>query len=155
MDMRMLREEIEARGLTGTYAEMAAALNERPLVENPTPQGTVLKRVRLMDVMGLLTDAEKVKAKDIPAWLMGFVIDALQAGDMAALAAHMDLLVRWQFIGAETVGRIRALLAETEPDPAWQAMVAGQSWAEATLGRRVTEVDVQAAMNRRESDDAE
>lgn len=151
----LLRRAINQQKLTGTYEEIAAALNARPVVENPVPQGMVTKWPTLIDALGLLTDAERAKLRDVPTWFVTMVINALGAQDAAALTAHVGLLADWQIIGNPTARKLRNLLEATQPDAAWQAKVSGKSWADENWRGRVTEADVQAAMNRQRGDDAE
>jgi hypothetical protein len=152
----VLRRAINRQKLTGTYEEIAAALNARPLIDNPVPRGMVTRWPTLIDVLRLLTDAERAKLRDVPTWFMTMVINALGAQDAAAFDAHVGLLADWQIIGNPTARKLRNLLAETQPDATWSAQITGKSWADENWRGRVTEQDVQAAMNRRqESDDAE
>ena len=152
----VLRRAINRQKLSGTYEEIAAALNARPLIDNPVPQGMVTKWPTLLDGLGLLSDAERAKLRDVPSWFVTMFINALNAQDAAALTAHVGLLADWQIIGNPTARKLRNLLAETQPDATWSAQIPGKSWADENWRGRVTEQDVQAAMNRRqESDDAE
>ena len=114
--INVLWRAINRQKLSGTYEEIAAALNARSLVDNPVPQGTVAKWPRLIDAYGALTAEERAKLKDVPQWLMTMAINALGAQDAAALNAHVELLQAWQVIGNPTARKLRNLLSETQPD---------------------------------------
>lgn len=91
----VLRAEIEARGLAGAaYGEVAAALNARPVVENPAARGKVAWRPgSLTDIMPLLTNADKAALALSDRWAV--VANRVWSGQNGAAGLAVDRLAAY------------------------------------------------------------
>jgi len=118
------------------YPAIAATLNGRPSVSNPTPQGTTPKQLTLSEFF-------RAAASVDPAGAMTAI------GTFAPLMSIMqDYLAIFSSIlndGADAA--LLALFAQTEPDPSWQATIPGDSIATALGLPTVSEMDVQLCVH--------
>ena len=144
----MIKTEIDSneamQTLGDNYPAIASLFNERPQVSNPTPQGTVPKRLGIRDLFAAITPTEARALYMIPGY-RDDVQRAAEAGDRTAL--QMYVAIAGPDLSQQSLAALAALLQETEADPAWQATVAGDSIA-MTLGLgAVPAEDVQEALN--------
>lgn len=146
MNLDILREELKRAKYTGlTYEQCAALLNTRPLLDNPTPQPDRPRLITWRAFLDALTAGDV--AKVYASGMTGDVRAALDSNDRAIAGSLWRGLKT--ILAAGSITAIEAAMAQTEKDPAWSAKIAGQSWADANLGRAVTPSDVQAALHTR------
>lgn len=148
--MAILRKVIdstpELRGLT--YPEVAAWLNEAPLVDNPVKVAPNVPRpITLKRVMQIVPAGEMAKAYQ----LAGFVADvktAVDANDREYMAVLIGIAVAAGAITQATAGALQTELQGVEPDPTWAAQIAGPArWQAAGLAGPVSASDVQGALH--------
>lgn len=130
------------------YPAIAAALNERPSIANPTPQGTIPKPLNLHVILGAIATTD---AAAVPGLVQahGPILDridrALADNNREATSDYFFIISSGLNDAAKTA--VQTLLAQTEPDPSWQSTVAGDSVA-TTLGLPVvSEMDVQLCLH--------
>lgn len=130
------------------YPSIAAALNERPETANPTPQGQTPKRLTLSAFFRAAATADPAGAITATATfrpLMEMTNRAVIENDRTAMQDYLSIFSSQ--LNPTGDAALAALLAETEPDPAWSATVLGDSRA-TTLGLPVVhDMDVQLALH--------
>lgn len=112
------------------YPELAAMLNAKPMIDNPTPQPTRSKLITWSAFMTALSDTDGVKLYDHGA-LASDMKAALAANDRA-MAQDLWRSIR-TFLSPASITAVQAAFQQTELDPTYQAMIPGQSVAD-TLG---------------------
>jgi hypothetical protein len=123
------------------YQELAAMLNEKPLVDNPTPPQQVDKRISVDDFVKALKPQEVVTVYQNSALAQAYT-QSLQMNDRKltkSLWRGMKTLV-----SPETQAAIEAMQDAKESDPAHQAKIAGQSVADGLGVGRLTPADLQS-----------
>ncbi len=125
------------------YPAIADRLNAAPLVPNPAPKGQTPKRYTLMEFLAVLQPAEALAVLQLTA-LVPYIEGALAGDDRPGMAAILNLLKTTLSAGSQAA--IAALLAATEPDPAWAARVSAPSRAEELGLPRVQPSDVQQVL---------
>jgi hypothetical protein len=143
-----LKDLIQAHcaDLGDNYEAIAARLNAPSAISNPEPEPAIVPHSpTLKEVLAVVPATERLA---IRKRLPGFVDDvrrAIDTGDADYMAVLIQDAAVDGAIGAETVQALSGLVARTQPDPTWTAMVAGPSIAaHAGLGT-VTARMVQAA----------
>lgn len=127
------------------YPAIAAAMNARPMVDNPqTEAAQVPKRLTMTDIFTAITPTEARALYGIPGF-RNDVERAVEAGDRAAM--QMYIAIAGDDLSANSIAALASLLTETENDPAWSAQIPGQSRATALGVAPVRATDVQEAMN--------
>ena len=136
-----------ASDLGDDYPAIAALLNAPTTIANPqTEPATVLHPPTLKEIYAQIPVAEAAAIYSKPG-LATDIRNAIDSGDPEYLAMMLAIVVELGIISAPTIAALSALLARTQPDPAWTATIAGPSLAaEAGLGT-VTAAQVQGAMN--------
>lgn len=138
----------EMQALGDNYPAVAALFNARPLVANPTPQGTIPKRLTLRDAFGVIAQAapaDLAAIGNVPGWIVDRVEAAMAANDRIAMGNFLAII--GTYLSDPSKAALTAMLQTTELDPTWQATVQGDSIA-MTLGLgTVTAADVQGALN--------
>lgn len=151
MDYAVLRAEL-ANDPTGKgyaalgqdYGAIAKLLNDVPMIPNPTPCDNVPKRWTLADFLAAPTAQETISILQLPA-LIPYIDNAVSSNDRTAMAKLLNLIA--PMLSAQSRANVQAMLDATEPDPTWQATIAGVSRA-AELGlSMVRNEDVQAIDN--------
>ena len=152
--LQTLATEIALPAYAGlSYAAIAAALNARSFEAqaNPEPQGDVpnlptleeiMDTVAAVDLAGLKSFLESVPSASLR---LPDDVDRALAGNMTGVIVQRQVAAL--YLSVEALAALDALLARTQPDPAWQATisVAQPSRAEALGLPRVTAEAVQAA----------
>jgi hypothetical protein len=123
------------------YQEIAAKLNERPLVDNPTPPTQVDKAISVDDFVKALKPAEVVSV---------FQNSALTNAYTQSLAMNDRKLTKslWRgmktLVSPETQAAIEAMQDAKQSDPLHQAQIPGPSVADGLGLGTVRPSDVQA-----------
>ncbi len=133
----------ELKALAQDYPAIAAALNARPQVENPSDRQKTPKAFTINDVFQAITPVEALDLYKIPGFRQD-VERALAQNDRVGLQNYM--MIASSLLSVESQVSLGALLSAEEDDPSWQATVTGDSIAMAQGWGRVTEHDVQAAL---------
>lgn len=129
------------------YEGIAAALNLISLVDNPVRQTNTPKRLTLGGIFSTIaatTPADVAKLALIPGWIVDRAEEAINANDRESMANY--LAIAGSQLSAGSKAALAALLAEVEPDPSWQAYIAGQSVAQSLGLGVVTSSDVQRVL---------
>lgn len=138
-------EGIGYADLGDDYAAIAAAMNARPMIDNPVTEAPqVAKRLGIRDLFGAITPAEAKSLYMIPGF-RDDVQEAAEAGDRAAL--QMYIAIAGDDLSQESVAALATLLQQTEADLTWTAQIPGQSRATVLGVAPVRAADVQEAMN--------
>jgi hypothetical protein len=133
-------------GLGWDYAAIAALLNAPTSVANPvTAAPTVPYPPTLKEIYSQLPVSEAAAIYNKPG-LAGDIRNAIDSGDVAYLGMMLAIVSELDLISDATVGKLAALLARTQPDPAWTAQIAGPSLAAAAGLGTVTPTQVQAVL---------
>ncbi len=130
------------------YPAIAAQLNARISISNPSPQQQTPKRLTLAGIFAVIATAapaDVAKLAAIPGWIVERVETALAANDRATMQNYLAIVSTG--LSSASKAALQQLLAETEADPSWQATVAGQSRAEELGLGVVTASDVQRVLN--------
>ena len=131
------------------YPAIAAALNERPQVANPTPQGTVPHRWTLHQILATVVPLQPTAVADVVAvygWpIINDIRAAFENDDRVGIADYF-MIVSSAFNSAAKAAAI-AMLAQTELDPTWQATIADDSIATSLGLPTATEMDVQLCLH--------
>jgi hypothetical protein len=144
LNLRKLIETTpELSELGQDYPAIAAALNARPMIENPTARQIVPKTFTINDVFHAITPVEALELYKIPNFRQD-VERALAQHDMTGIQNYM--MIASSLLSPESLGKLGTLMVATEDDPNWQATIAGDSIAMVNGWGRVTEHDVQAAL---------
>lgn len=138
-------ESVGYAALDQDYPAIAAAINNRPMIDNPVTEAPQIpKRLSMTDIFTTITPAEARALYMIPNYRAD-VERSVLADDRAAL--QMYIAIAGDDLSANSIAALAALLAETEDDPAWSAQIPGDSRA-TTLGvAPVRASDVQEAIN--------
>lgn len=150
--IQILRDEIQNdpagigyADLGDNYAAIAAAMNARPMIDNPVTEAPqVPKRLGIRDLFGAITPAEARALYMIPGF-RDDVQEAAEAGDRVAL--QMYIAIGAPDLSENSIAALTALMQQTEDDPAWSAQIPGQSRATVLGVAPVRASDVQEAMN--------
>ena len=131
------------------YPAIAATLNARPQVANPTPQGTVPHRWTLHQILATVVPLHPTAVADVVAvygWpIINDIRAAFQNDDRTGIADYF-MIVSSAFNDAAKAAML-AMLSQTELDPTWQATITDDSIA-TTLGLpTVNEMDVQLCLH--------
>lgn len=103
----------------------------REMIDNPEPRGTEPKPLDLATVMAAVpTDQYRTLTFE----QRSAVREAVLANDRARLALQLADAERMGQIDANTKNALAELMAETIPDPNWQAQVPGPVLAETLFG---------------------
>lgn len=127
------------------YPALAALLNARATLPNATVQALIPKRLSLGDLLAAVSPQEALAVMSLPN-LPERTERAADANDRSTLATLVGLLAQAGELSPQSVQALSALMQQTEPDPTWQAEIAGQSRAEALGLGVVSERDVQGAL---------
>ncbi len=149
--LEILRSEIKDDPAKLGYAELgddypaiAALLNQRDEIENPTPQGQTPKRLSVLaDMFTAILPAEAFGLLSVPG-LLDRIERAVEQNNRPAMTALFTIISFQLTQGSRNA--ITSKLAETEPDPAWSPTVTQPSRAEALGLPVVSEHDVQAVL---------
>lgn len=152
---RLISQTLELQGKS--YEEIAAWLNERPLINNPEPQVNVPKPLKGVDeLFGLIMDEPTTFEQDMAA--LGKCAAFLEIGKSFSeycdipyggpLAEVVVLLQNPVFgLSNGTAEKVKTRLAEEIPDPNWQAQIEGSSRAQSLgLFPLVTAANIQEAL---------
>lgn len=126
------------------YPAIAARLNQKPLIDNPTPQGKIPKPINILDLFRCVTPQEGLEIYKIPNLKPD--IDHAIAGNLRDNLTAL-LAIASEVISVESATKIQALLNEEISDPNHQSQILGQSRAEELDIYPVADEDVQAALN--------
>lgn len=130
------------------YPALAAMLNAQPSVDNPVKQSAVPMRLTLHMILVAIAQVD-MTAISAMVQAYGPILDridnALQANDRTATQDYF--LIVSSGLNDSAKGAVAALLAQTEPDPNWQATVAGDSLATELGIAGVADMDVQLALH--------
>jgi len=130
------------------YPAIAATLNGRPSVSNPTPQGTTPKQLTLSEFFRAAASVDPAGAMTAIgtfAPLMSMVQAAISNNDRTSMQDYLAIFSSILNDGADAA--LLALFAQTEPDPSWQATIPGDSIATALGLPTVSEMDVQLCVH--------
>ncbi|MFA6046260.1 MAG: hypothetical protein WC718_14850 [Phycisphaerales bacterium] len=125
------------------YEAIADLLNKRPLIPNPTPQGTVPRRLKLTAIVKKLTLPEAWELYKVGK-LVEHIEQNLEPGDRAKLIDLVNICD--PFLSDATEAKLDTLLNETAPDEDWPATVPGDSRATEIGWPTVTPADVQQVL---------
>ncbi len=148
--MATLRELIaqHCADLGSDYPAIAARLNAPTSIDNPVAEpATVPWPPTLKEIYAVIPVSEAAAIYD-KAGLSADIRNAIDSGDPEYLAMMLAIVAELGIISAPTIAALSALLARTQPDPAWTATIAGPSLAQAAGLGTVTAAQVQAEMNR-------
>lgn len=143
-----IRRNEQMQSLGDNYPAIAALFNVRPEIDNPTPQGTIPKRLTLRDAFGVVAQAaptDLAAIGNVPGWIVDRVEAAMSANDRVATGNFLAII--GTYLSAPSKTALAAMLQATELDPTWQATVAGDSLAAALGLGTVMAADVQEALN--------
>lgn len=151
-DLRTVIETTpELSALGSNYPAIAAWLAVTPMIDNPDPQVETPKRITMLDVFTAIfaaAPADLAKAGAIPSWMIDRAEGAMASNDRQSMANWLVSIGAVASLSEAATTALAALLAATEPDPAWQATVPGTPrWQALGLASAPTASDVQAALN--------
>jgi hypothetical protein len=126
------------------YPGLSQQLNQKPLINNPTPQADIPKPITILELFNCVTPQEGLEIYKIPN-LKPDIDHAIANSLRQNLAALLAIVS--QLISEESSGKIQALLSEEIPDPSYQPQISGQSRAEELGIYPVTNEDIQSALN--------
>ncbi len=148
--LNALRQEIRTdpagagyAALGQDYPAIANLLNARPQIPNPAAQSQVPKRFTLVEFLAAASSNEALLVMDKPV-LCQYIADAVARNDRAAMGVLLGLMEG--LVSAQTRVNLAAMLAATEPDPAWSETVAGVSRSEVLGLPIILASDVQQVM---------
>lgn len=144
-----LREVITLEQLSGTYEEISAYLNERPLIANPEPQADIPKAMTISDIFALITPQDIEVVKGVATLLeAGAAISQSTGIPFESTPERMLGMLVAQGLSTTAQTAITAKIAETEPDPTYQAQIPGPARYELLeIPGPISAVDVQGALN--------
>lgn len=154
--IQILRDEINNdpagigyADLGDNYDAIAAAMNERPMIDNPVteaPQVPVKPTLAQLfsaamqaDAPGTLTAIEKFGN------LFDLATRAIVSGDVAGIQAHLAIFGSQMNDAGKAA--LAATVSQTQDDPTWSVQIPGQSRATVLGVVPVRPADVQEAMN--------
>ena len=111
--------------------EIARLLTTKPLVDNPEAQPQVYVALDKQALLSLILP--QVGSFSDEALIR--VSDALDRGDRETIGMWLKIALARNWIPQSLHDQLQAAVFATEPDPAWQAKVPGQSPLERVLGR--------------------
>lgn len=126
------------------YQGIANALNQTPLVDNPTPQGDIPKPLTLSYVFSKLAPVDIPKLGLIAGWIVDRVEKAMESNDRTSLTDYLAIV--GSQLSQTSKDALAAALAETIPDPSWSALIGGESRAQVLGLGAVTASDVQRVL---------
>lgn len=103
------------------YKIIATRLNAPTTKPNPTPQPNVPKSLTLGQFLDVIIDADIAAVRALPAWLMDRIERKLAERDRTDLPRYFRHI--GPALAAASRTAVQALLAQTEPDPSWPAIV--------------------------------
>lgn len=127
------------------YPGIAAKLNERPLLDNPVPQGNIPKPLTLSYIFSKVAAVDIPKLNLIPGWIVDRVEQAMNSNDRVSLANYLAT-VEGQ-LSQTSQAALSSALSETVPDPNWNHKISGQSRAQVLGIDPVMDSDVQMVLN--------
>ena len=98
-----------------------SALNTQSLVSNPVPQGIVPKAITINEAFSIVPDAEAFEISETRTY--DRLLDAFNHGRMDWVQDNIKTLIAGNKMTVATANALGALMAQTEPDPNWQAQV--------------------------------
>ena len=101
--------------------ELASKLNDKVLVDNPTPIGQVPVITTLEEVSAKVTDTEVLAMAESPIY--DRILDALNQGRPDWIFGNLTTLKRGGKLSQVSFDAVVALLQKTELDPNYQAQV--------------------------------
>lgn len=101
--------------------ELASKLNDKVLVDNPTPIGQVPVITTLEEVSAKVTDTEVLAIAESPIY--DRILDALNQGRPDWIFGNLTTLKRGGKLSQVSFDAVVALLQKTELDPNYQAQV--------------------------------
>lgn len=133
-----------------TYAEIAAWLDTREMVDNPVKAAPMVpRRITMLEVfqaVAVAAPADLAKAGQIPGWLVDRAEAAMAADDRDGMANYLTTIAATAQLSAASQQALAALLASKEKDPAWSAQIPDPArWQALGLAAAPTAADVQAA----------
>ncbi len=137
-------EQYEDLVTAQNYPAIATQLNFRPLIDNPVPQEQIPKQLTLVDLFQSITPQEAVETFKIPG-LLDRIELVINANDRVNIAILFEIVKT--YISQISQSNLTDLLAQTEPDPNWQAQILRTSRAEELGIYPVNEMQVQSALN--------
>lgn len=141
----------ELTALGSNYPAISAWLAYTPQVPNPQSQTQTPRRIAMLDVFTAVAGAapaDLAKAGTIPSWMIDRAEGAMASNDRTALGNWLVTIGATAALSQAATVALAALLAQTEPDPTWQATVPGTPrWQAAGLASAPTAADVQQALN--------
>lgn len=146
--MATLREliKLHCAGLKD-YQAIADVLNAPTVIDNPvTEPAVVAYPPTLKEIYSQIPVSEAAAIYSKPG-LSADIRNAIDSGDPEYLGMMLAIVSEMDLISDATVGKLAALLARTQPDPAWSATIAGPSLAQAAGLGVVTAAQVQACLN--------
>ena len=132
------------------YPSIAAWFNDRPIVDNPEPQGQVQKPFSVPELLGLLAEPQDkaVIEQSMTLVKMGNDIADMIGRPNQHTAESLFSFFVGQGLSEASTAAISARMAETIPDPNYQAQIPGLPRYETLeINGPVTPEQVQGALN--------
>ena len=151
-DLKTVIEQTpELSALGNNYPAISTWLAVAPMIDNPDPQQQTPRRITMLDVFNAIyaaAPADLAKAGSIPSWMIDRAESAMAANDRQSMANWLVSIGAVAGLSEASTAALTALLAATEPDPAWAAQVPGTPrWQALGLAAAPSAADVQAALN--------
>lgn len=129
------------------YPGIAAWLNAPTSIPNPqTEPAQAPHPPTLKEIYAQIPVSEAAAIYNKPG-LSADIRNAIDSGDPEYLAMMLAIVLELGIISQATAAALAALLARTQPDPAWTPTIAGPSLAAAAGLGAVTATGVQGALN--------
>lgn len=101
--------------------ELTGKLNEKTLVNNPKPQGTVPVLPTLEEALGIVTPEEQFAIAE--TWTYDRLLSSINQQRWDLVAANLEILKNGGLLSEDSHKKLITLLQKTQPDPNYQAQV--------------------------------
>jgi hypothetical protein len=129
------------------YPAIAQLLNNRPLINNPEAQQTVLKRWHLTELFVAAQTSPQEAGAIYQAGLKQDIEFSLNNNLRENLSALLSIATAMNLLSSQSANNIQNCLNQTELDPTYKAQIQGVSRAEELNIYPVYDYDIQAALN--------
>jgi hypothetical protein len=101
--------------------ELTSFLNDKLLVNNPKPQGTIPLLPTLEQTLAILTPKERFEIAE--TWTYDRILQAVNQQNWDLVAVSLGILKDGDILSKESYDKLIKLLQQTQPDPSYQAQI--------------------------------
>ena len=101
--------------------ELTSKLNDKTLVDNPQPQGTISQLPTLEEALAILTPKERIAISE--TWAYDRILQAIKQQNWDLVNVDLGILKDGELLFEASYNKLVALLQQTQPDPNYQTQV--------------------------------